>query len=248
MSDNELFPGFFARGLALHVQADAALVINDLHLGIEEMHNRDGTMLPRFNFREIKDHLAHVFAELRTPEAPLKSIVINGDLKHEFGRISEQEWSEVLDMLTFLQSHCEKIVLVKGNHDTTLGPIAKWKGITIEEEGFFLPASETFATHGHKLFEDNNAYRKAKTVVIGNEHPAVSVREGVKAETFKCFLAGHFDGRQLIVVPSLNRVTSGTNILQSKLLSPYLHQPLQDFRVWAVEDKPYFLGRIGDLG
>src|SRR3989344_4411854 len=103
MEATELLPGFFAKGLALWMEADKALVIADLHLGIEEMFNRQGMMLPRFNFSEIRKHLEKKVFPGTKPEL----IVINGDLKHEFGVVSEQEWSEVIDMLRFLQKHCK---------------------------------------------------------------------------------------------------------------------------------------------
>ena len=149
-------------------------------------------------------------------------------------------------MLDFLQQHCREIVLVKGNHDTILGPIARFKGLKVLEEGLFLPATSTYVTHG-AFVPDNEEFRKAKVIVIGNEHPAISIREGVKAELFKCFLHGKFKGKELIVIPSHNAVTIGTNILKEKVISPFLKQPLGDFKVWVIEDQPYYFGKIRDL-
>ena len=147
MKENCLLPGVFAVGLGLWIEKDNALVIADLHLGIEEMFNKQGNLLPRFNFREIKKHLLErVFAKAR-PEL----IIINGDLKHEFGMVSEQEWSEVIDMLRFLQSKCSKLVLIRGNHDKILGPIADWENLELEEEGILLGKSSIFVTHGHQI-------------------------------------------------------------------------------------------------
>ena len=79
--------------LALHLEEENYLVIADLHLGYEEMLNKQGVLMPRINFRDIKERLERrVFSKLKK----LDKIIINGDLKHEFGTISEQEWSEVL--------------------------------------------------------------------------------------------------------------------------------------------------------
>ncbi|MBN2066865.1 MAG: metallophosphoesterase [Candidatus Diapherotrites archaeon] len=242
MEENELSKGIFALAEAAWVEADKALVIADLHLGIEEMLNRQGVMLPRFNFAQIKRRLEkRAFSRVK-PEL----IVINGDLKHEFGSISEQEWSEVIDMLRFLQQHCSRIVLVKGNHDTILGPIAKWENIKIEEEGILLEKSRVFATHGSAIPKAGQ-YRKAKTVLIGHEHCAVTIREQYKQEQFKCFLVGKFNGKNLIAMPSMNTVSIGTDVRREQLLSPFLQQPLGRFRVFAVADKTYNFGKLPGL-
>jgi putative SbcD/Mre11-related phosphoesterase len=242
MADNELLLGIFAHGLGLWLEKDRVLVIADLHLGIEEMFNKQGTMLPRFNFREIKKHLA----ERIFPFVKPKLIVINGDLKHEFGSISDQEWREVIDVLRLLQSHCKKIVLIKGNHDKILGPIARWEGLKAEEEGIFLEKSNAFIAHGENI-PGSEEYKKASTVVIGHEHPAITIREQYKEEQFKCFLVGKYKGKNLIVQPSMNHVSLGTDARSGQLLSPFLHQDLGKFRVFAVADKTYDFGKLGEL-
>ncbi len=242
MGKNLLLPGVFAVGLGLWIEKVKALVIADLHLGIEEMFNKQGSLLPRFNFREIKKHLLeNIFAKAR-PEL----IIINGDLKHEFGMVSEQEWSEVIDMLRFLQSKCSKLVLIRGNHDKILGPIAGWENLELEEEGILLEKSGIFVTHGHQI-PKSKAFKKAKTVVIGHEHPAVTIRERYKAELFKAFLVGKFKGKNLVVQPSMNTVSIGSDVRQEKLLSPFLQHDLSEFRVFASADKIYDFGRLGKL-
>ncbi len=262
MQENELLQGIFAHGLGLWLKADKTLVIADLHLGVEEMFNKRGTMLPRFNFREIKKHLE----ERIFPSVKPELIVINGDLKHEFGSISDQEWREVIDVLRLLQAHCKKLfpvtrkkfaknlgcsaakklVLIKGNHDKILGPIAKWEGLKVEEEGIFLEKSNAFITHGEKI-PNSTGYKKAGTIIIGHEHPAITIREQYKEEQFKAFLVGKYKGKNLIVQPSMNSVSIGTDVRNSELLSPFLQQDLGDFRVFAVADKTYNFGKLGEL-
>ncbi len=246
MSQNEIRPGFEIHGLGLYIAPAKTFVISDLHLGYEEMLNKGGVMLPRFNFREIVDRLGLAFLSLKVQGKAIDRIVINGDLKHEFGGISEQEWKEVLGVLEFLQRHCREIILIRGNHDTVLGPIARFRGLQVLDEGLYLPEQRTYLTHG-MLVPDNPEFKRAKIVVIGNEHPAISIREGVKSELFKCFLAGKYKGKELIVIPSHNAVTIGSNVLREKPLSPFLKQPLGDFKVWVIEDKPYYFGKIRDL-
>ncbi len=44
-------------------------------------------------------------------------VVVNGDLKHEFGRITRQEWMEAKNFIEFLQENFNEVILIKGNHD-----------------------------------------------------------------------------------------------------------------------------------
>ena len=248
MSQIEIMPGFEIYGLGLYIAPAKMFVISDLHLGYEEAFNKEGVMLPRFNFKEIVERLGLAFLALKVGGKPVEKVVINGDLKHEFGGISEQEWKEVLDMLEFLQRHCKEVILVRGNHDTILGPIARVRGMKILDAGLFVPEANAYLTHGMVVPPASNTeFKRAKVIVIGNEHPAIAIRDGVKSELYKCFLAGKYKGKELIVIPSHNAVTIGTNILRDKVLSPFLKQDLDDFRVWVIEDKPYFFGKIRDL-
>jgi len=63
-------------------------------------------------YDEILKHLNEILKKVK-PE----KIIINGDLKHEFGNISEQEWREVLKLLAFIGGKCNEVIIVKGNHD-----------------------------------------------------------------------------------------------------------------------------------
>jgi hypothetical protein len=171
--------------------------------------------------------------------------VINGDLKHEFGSVSEQEWSEVIDMLRFLQQKAKRLVLVRGNHDTILGPIANWEGLEIEKQGVFLEKSQCFVCHGEKI-PKGLGYQKASTIVIGHEHPAVRIRDKNREEQFKCFLVGKFGKKNLIAQPSLNQAAMGSDP-KEQALSPFLKQDISKFRVFAVEDKVYDFGKLGKL-
>ena len=82
---------------ALWFEAEKALVINDLHLGYEEALHRKGIMVPRFQLEQIIDKLKIILQKTK----PTK-VIINGDLKHEFGKVLRQEWKEVLNFLDFV--------------------------------------------------------------------------------------------------------------------------------------------------
>jgi len=230
----EIIQGIDIVNLALFIKKEKILIISDLHIGLEEAYNKDGILIPRFQFPEIIKHLNKIFSRIKP-----KITVINGDLKHEFGIISQQEWSYVLKLLDYLIEKNQEIILIKGNHDTVLGPIADKREIKILN--FYNPNKNITITHGHKILKNLN-----KTIIIGNEHPAISFRER-KYEKYKCFLLGKYKNHKIIVLPSFNFVTEGTDITKEKTISPYLKQDLKDFEVFVVEDKIYKFGKIKDV-
>src|SRR3989344_3848437 len=91
--------------------------------------NKQGLLVPRFQFEEIIKRLESIF--LRLKNKSIEKIIVNGDLKHEFGTISEQEWRLTLRLLDFLGKHCKEVILIKGNHDTILGPIAEKRNVRV---------------------------------------------------------------------------------------------------------------------
>lgn len=214
--------------LGLALKYKDALILSDLHIGIEEALNKQGLLIPRLQFKEIKAALEKILTK------KFSKIIINGDLKHEFGTISKQEWRHTLQVLDLLSNYCKEIVLIKGNHDTILDPIAEKKNIKILD---YCKIDNILITHGDKIIPE-----KTSTIIIGHEHPAVSFKERPN-ETFKCFLKGKYKNSALIVQPSFNFVTPGSNILQEQLLSPYLTD-IADFEIFVVEDKVYNFGKL----
>ncbi|MFH1752076.1 MAG: metallophosphoesterase [archaeon] len=243
IKENEILSNSKIIGLTLLLEKEKILVLGDLHLGFEESLNNDGILIPRFNYKELEKHLRKVFKKTMK----LEKIIIIGDLKHEFGRISEQEWSEVLDLIELLSSKAKELILIQGNHDIILGPITNYRKLKLVEE-YFLPEKKLLFLHGHKLEKSEN-YKKAKTIIIGHEHPAVVLKDGVKREKYKCFLKGKFEGKELIVLPSLNFVSEGTNVLNEKLLSPFLKElNLASFTAWIVmEGKVFYFEKLEDI-
>ena len=212
------------------------LIITDIHIGHEEALNKQGILVPRFQFNDILKRLEKIISNSK-----FDLIIINGDLKHEFGRISEQEWRNVLKFLDFLKKHCNKIIIIKGNHDPIIKPIAKKRNIEIQEK---VEINDILILHGNKIPND---LKKYKTIIIGHEHPAISLKQGPRMEIYKCFLIGKYKRKNLIVQPSLNLVTEGSDVLTHKLLSPFLKGNLDNFSVFAVEDKIYNLGKIKEI-
>lgn len=234
----EIIKGIELVDLALFIKKHKTLLIADIHIGFEEALNKQGVFVPRFQFKEVIERLKKILEKIKPA-----IIVINGDLKHEFGEISEQEWRETLKVLDFLFENCKKIILVKGNHDTILGPIASKRNIEVKD---YLVIDDVYVCHGHKI-PSKLSFSKAKTIIIAHEHPAVSIHDYPRSELFKCYLKGKWKNKTLIVMPSFNLVTEGTDILKEELLSPFLKTDLNNFEVFVVEDKVYDFGKLKDI-
>ncbi len=230
----QLIKGVSAYGLAIHIEKQNVVVLADLHLGYEESLKYEGVLVPRFLCKEIIARLTPVLNKLK-PE----KIVINGDFKHEFGSVMQQEWRDTLRFIDFISKHCNEIVIIKGNHDIFLGSIASRRNVRVEKE-YWL--NDTLIAHGDQL-----PSKKAEVIIIGHEHPAITLRHGVRAEKYKCFLLGNWKSSTLIVQPSCNLATEGTDVLRENLLSPFLHQDISNFEVFVVNEKKQEIMNFGKL-
>ena len=267
----------------LAIYTNKTLILTDFHIGYEEALNKQGLMVPRFQLQEIMKRLEKIFSRLKNRK--VERIIVNGDLKHEFGAISDQEWRHTLRLLDYFGQHCNEIILIKGNHDTILGPIARKRNIKvvwyylidpiikkpIKNEKTMIPntlkkitiTNKTQFKINKKIIKNNKKNLKNKilvmhgdempkkellecvsTIIIGHEHPAVSIREGARAELFKAYLIGKWKKHNIIVQPSFNLVVEGTDVLKEEVLSPFLKNNLGNFDAVVVADKLYGFGKL----
>ena len=215
-------------GLTLFIRDKKILVIGDLHLGFEESLNKQGVLMPRFQFDDLMKELRKTISKVKP-----KKIVIVGDIKHEFGTISEQEWRNVLQLIDFLREKAE-LIIVKGNHDVILEPITKKRNVKIKT--FYSENGVLFA-HGDAIINE-----KAEVILIGHEHPAVSFKER-PTHKYKCFLKGKYKKADIVVMPSMNKAVPGSDITKGNFLSPYLDKT-KNIEVYIVEDKVYKFGKL----
>ncbi|MBI4158838.1 metallophosphoesterase [Candidatus Woesearchaeota archaeon] len=227
----EILKGIEIYELTLFIKESKILVLGDLHLGFEESLNKQGIFIPRFQFTGIFSILKRIIDKIRPDK-----IIIVGDLKHEFGSISEQEWRHVLELIDFLALKSE-LIIIKGNHDVKLFPITNKRDIKILP---YYKHKDILFAHGDVVIED-----KSKIIIIGHEHPAVSFKER-PTQKYKCFLKGKYGKAELIVMPSLNLVTEGSDITKGRFMSPYLKNS-KNIEVYVNEDKAYRFGRLKDI-
>lgn len=233
--------------LALYV--DTVLCITDIHFGYEESLRQKGVLLARFQYDDTVRKMKRIFALCEEQNIVFDTILINGDLKHEFGTITSQEWQDVGRFVSFLHEHCDRVVLMKGNHDTLTYPLALRHKLELVDE-FVTPTGAAYFCHGDYI-PDTSAFDAAERVIIGHEHPALGVRSAVRYEKYKCFLLGSYgvgkEQKELVVLPSFNLLTEGTDVLSEKMLSPFLDvdQIRKRFSAIAVgTDKLYYFDSL----
>ena len=220
-------------GKSLYFPERKILCLADLHIGYEEYLTSQGVFLPRMQFKEMMKELEEIFNKVgkinkekenkkiekrekinkdrKREDKKINEIIVLGDLKHEFGTISSQEWREVKNVLDFFKKKAKKVVLVKGNHDNILEPIAKRKELKIRD--FYVEDGICFL-HGNKLFS-GCLNKKIKMFVIGHRHPAVMLTDKYKREKYKCFLVGNWKGKKVIILPSFFPFIEGSDIVEN---------------------------------
>jgi len=194
---------YVGKCLLIEHEKEKVLVIGDLHLGYEEALNKSGVFISRQMFDEMISDFNAVFGEV----GHVDKIVLLGDIKHDFGGISGQEWGDVTRLLRYLKPLGDEIIVLRGNHDTILEPIMKKIGLKLKD---YCIWKEFCFVHGDEDF-DKIWEKKVEWLVVGHGHPAIKLREGSKMEKYKCFLVGKFRRKNMIVVPSFIEYYAGSD-------------------------------------
>jgi uncharacterized protein len=199
----EVFPGVWLdHRRAVFIEEHGILAVADLHLGYAWAHRYNGQLLPLTK----GDLLIERLQELCSSFQP-QVIALLGDVIHE--AVPVQEVARDVHQLLDLLSSVGLVRIVFGNHDKRLRSLLK--GGFASDAGSNLRAGRFILTHGN----ENCAAAAEELVVMGHEHPAISLGDGVAAAKFPCFLVS----KQLIVLPAFSLWASGTNIRSYPLMS-----------------------------
>jgi putative SbcD/Mre11-related phosphoesterase len=234
--------------LALFLPQARVLVIADLHLGIEEALRHEGVFVPRSHLSQIQQRLERILQTLQiSRQDPLSRLIINGDLRHQFGPLSQTEAQEARQLLRLLSPCTDQILLIAGNHDGDLSYLERdHSNVTVtkahREENCWIVhgdeiISQELTPHPHPLPLPERERVQRSWIVIGHEHPAISLRDPIteRTEVYKCFLVGRYERENLLVLPSFNQLVRGSDLTKEAPLSPYL-KDLENFSVYPVSD------------
>ena len=195
--------------LLLEDNNEKVVVIGDLHIGYDESLRRKGVLVPDVTLSETVFGLKNVFESV----GKVSKIVLLGDVKHSFGTILRSEWKNITELFDYLFGFCEEIIIIKGNHDVIVEPVAKSRKLEVRDYYFW---KGYMFLHGDRDFKEIYD-KKVKYWILGHAHPAVWLRDGVKKEKYKCFLNGKYKGKNVIIVPSFFAGNEGTDPRDSDL-------------------------------
>ena len=217
---------------SIYMEEYGTCIVADLHMGYEGFLQHEGVAMPKYQKNVIITRLEKIMEKYE----PSK-LIIDGDLKHEFGKNLRQEWREVEEILKFLCKRTE-VIIVRGNHDNFLKIIAYRYNVPVVEE---YRMGDVKIVHGDKMV------KKEGKIIMGHEHPSIGIRDKVGAMVkLPCYLVGN----GIFVLPALSPLATGTDVVRDeKFLSPILREEnIDEFEVYAINhDEILYFSRIKDL-
>jgi hypothetical protein len=232
---------------ALHFVDESALLLSDLHYGVEAEMLRGGVWIPNRSTARTEKVLKLI------KQTKSKRLILLGDVKHQVPHNSKQQRTD-LEQFFMATTRIATVEIIPGNHDGGLKDIApsdvifhKSTGCVIENIGLI---------HGHAW--PSQEVMNSELLVMGHEHPALSFRDRLdKFHSEPCWLRApmieheKYDKvpKQLIVMPAFGELAGRTmNREPLKGLGPILRNGLADLskaRVETLEGLDF--GELGSL-
>jgi hypothetical protein len=237
MNSIELTKDIILDDLGIFIKSINAIVFSDLHIGYEESLHKSGFLVPKFHFTDMKKRITSLIDKFSA-----ENIIILGDIQHEFTKNSFKVNKQIRSLLDFYSANCKKLYIIKGNHEKVLSLNRLQNHVILD----YFNLGKYFFCHGDKLFEDVVEYKKSSTIIIGHQHPSITIFDYTRKESFKCFLQGKYNKKTLIVLPSLNTVTIGIDILSEEIISPFI-KDINKFKVYVVGKEIYDFGKVNSL-
>jgi hypothetical protein len=187
-----------------------ALVISDLHIGIEHEIFQSGITIPS-QVERLEKRIDNLIKQTKA-----NHLVILGDVKHQVPNISWQEYKEIPKFLEHFSKI--KVSIVKGNHDGNIEKLAS-KNVDIYEP-FGFKINDVLLTHGQAW--PNEKDLDAKYLIMGHVHPAIQFLTDNFRTVEPCWLKCEIDNKILeekfkiktkfkqgIVMPAFNHLIGG---------------------------------------
>lgn len=202
---------------AAWLERERVLAVADLHLGYAWAHRHAGNLLPIPAREETRERLV----ELVESYAP-RELVLLGDIVHRALPV-EPLRAELRSLCEAVGGHAT-LCLIAGNHDANLAPLLRDCGVEAELRTELRAGPHLFV-HGDAgeataLAQLAETHKRGGLVIIGHEHPAISISDGVATSVkCPCFLVHP----ELIVLPAFSPWAAGSSIRRGKFLSHYAH-------------------------
>lgn len=204
----EALPGvWFDHRRAVFLESEKILAVADLHLGYAWAHRYNGQLLPLHPPDDLLARLSDLCSDYKP-----KHLAILGDIVHEAVPVVEIA-NEVTELFSTLRGLCG-LKLILGNHDKKLRKLAS----AVADLEFIphLELGEFILVHGNAPVQ----IPKEKMVLMGHEHPALGLGDGIKSAKFPCFLIS----RRVLLLPAFSQWAAGSNIRAYEFMSPLARQ------------------------
>jgi hypothetical protein len=232
---------------ALHFVDESALLLSDLHYGVEAEMLRGGVWIPNRSTARTEKVLKLI------KQTKSKRLILLGDVKHQVPHNSKQQRTD-LEQFFMATIRIATVEIIPGNHDGGLKDIAPSDVIFHKSTGSVI--GNIGLSHGHAW--PSQEVMNSELLVMGHEHPALSFRDRLdKLHSEPCWLRApmieheKYDKvpKQLIVMPAFGELAGRTmNREPLKGLGPILRNGLADLskaRVETLEGLDF--GELGSL-
>ena len=222
----KIFPVYNER--ALYVEKEKAIVIADLHIGIEFEYSLQGVNIFPQTARFL-NRIKKIIEEKRA-----EKVIILGDLKHVIAGKGKEEHKEALEkekkeVRYFIKKLDEfaDIYIIKGNHD---GMLRSKRAKIIDAKG--MEMNGIAFVHGHAW--PSESIMKNEIVVLAHIHPCIRVSTKIGySYLMPCWVKGRFrrkdflkiykkgnDKMEFIIMPAFNPLCGGIAVNREMLIGP----------------------------
>jgi putative SbcD/Mre11-related phosphoesterase len=205
----------------------SALLISDLHLGLEKEMAKKGFRIPSYSVKMV-DRIRNIADSFK-----VERIVILGDVKHSVGKVDDIDWSILPWFFETMLDLFSAVDVVPGNHDGNIRTLVPPRVRLHPTDGAVLGEgrSRIGVAHGH-AWPSESAIATGR-LVIGHSHFTYEMKDtfGSRSRESVWILAryrigellskaGYLSKRrgtgELVVMPPFNRMVGGQPINRAR--------------------------------
>jgi uncharacterized protein len=187
---------------AIFLEEHSVLAVADLHLGYAWAHRYHGQMLPFGGGDQLLERLSDLCAYYKP-----RQFVFLGDIVHQAVPVAELI-NEINMIIERLADHCETKLII-GNHDKKLRSVLRNKTVELLP---FVNVGKFLLLHGNSIPDGHDS----ATIIMGHEHPAISLGDGIKGARFPCFMVSE----RVLILPAFSLWAAGGNSRSHTFMSP----------------------------
>jgi len=213
----------------IYIKRLNSIVLSDVHIGYEEEMTSKGIFIPKVQKKKFLNTVNRAIEIFKT-----NRIIINGDLKHSFSKLTRQEKSELTEIFQELKDKGIEVIIIRGNHDNYISLVTeKFDNIKLVDS---ISIDNLVIFHGH----NNIQVEENKIYIIGHEHPRLGLRDKLGfTRKMSCFLLAPLkNNSKVLVLPAIGIYQAGNDI--SLIHSNYMSQLMRKYAI-LEKAKPFVI-------